>query len=267
MLASAIWAVGILTSNTAFADRISRLVEILETDPSYKVRVQVALALGKLKDPKAVQPLIRALKDPHHSVRAIAAASLGQLNDRKAVPELQQRLRVEKDRFVKAQIKKAIALLEEVSIDIAPGTRFFITLGKTSSASTRGGTELANFFGQTLIKEFRQMSGFAIGNVEAGHVNALKKKNIQAFILDGAITELTHTPSGNEVEVSCQIKVSLSTFPDNSMKAFYTGGAGTIVSARSLTDPKSAQEIYRDVIAGAAQGAREHIINSYFRHQ
>jgi hypothetical protein len=40
------------------------------------VRVQAALVLGKLGDPRAVQPLIKALADQNKTVRGIAASAL-----------------------------------------------------------------------------------------------------------------------------------------------------------------------------------------------
>jgi HEAT repeat protein len=49
------------------------------------VRRESAKALGKLKDEKAVEPLIKLLKDPVYKVRADAATALKEIGDDRAV--------------------------------------------------------------------------------------------------------------------------------------------------------------------------------------
>jgi len=48
-------------------DRVSVLITQLK-DPNYAVRYKAAYALGETKDPRAVEPLIDALKDSSYSV-------------------------------------------------------------------------------------------------------------------------------------------------------------------------------------------------------
>lgn len=47
-----------------------------------------ALLLGDLRDPAAVNGLIKALRDPNYFTRALAARKLGDIGDRRAVPAL-----------------------------------------------------------------------------------------------------------------------------------------------------------------------------------
>ncbi len=49
--------------------------------------------LGRSRDPKAVEPLLAALRDPKRDVRWAAIEALGELGDRRAVPPLIQYLR------------------------------------------------------------------------------------------------------------------------------------------------------------------------------
>ena len=53
----------VLLAAPARADKVDDLARTLASDPSYKVRVQAALVLGKLGDKRAVAHLIKALKD------------------------------------------------------------------------------------------------------------------------------------------------------------------------------------------------------------
>ena len=52
------------------------------------MRERAAAVLGEIKDRRAVQPLIYALKDPDWSVRLRAAESLGEIGDPDAIDPL-----------------------------------------------------------------------------------------------------------------------------------------------------------------------------------
>ena len=56
--------------------------------PSPDVREQAAFGLGQMRDKRAVQPLIAALKDEDADVREKAVFALGQLRDPAAVEGL-----------------------------------------------------------------------------------------------------------------------------------------------------------------------------------
>jgi HEAT repeats len=65
---------------------LADLARLNDSDSS--VRREAAIALGKLNDAKAVEPLIACLNDPESSVRSVAADALGDLKDTKAVEPL-----------------------------------------------------------------------------------------------------------------------------------------------------------------------------------
>jgi len=50
---------------------------VVDESTNYKMRVQAALVLGKLADPRAVQPLIKALNDQNKTVRGVGPRSAG----------------------------------------------------------------------------------------------------------------------------------------------------------------------------------------------
>jgi hypothetical protein len=60
--------------------------ELLHVDSH--VRARAAVALGKLKDVRAVEPLIEALSDSNESVRTSVAEALGELGDERAIEPL-----------------------------------------------------------------------------------------------------------------------------------------------------------------------------------
>ena len=57
--------------------QVQEVEESLARDPSYKVRVEAALVLGRLHQMRSVPVLIAALRDSNQAVRASAVRSLG----------------------------------------------------------------------------------------------------------------------------------------------------------------------------------------------
>jgi len=64
-------------------------IDRLANDPDHEVRALSANWLGKIKDPQAVVPLLKALKnDEHESVQVRAAVNLAYLGTKKNIPNL-----------------------------------------------------------------------------------------------------------------------------------------------------------------------------------
>lgn len=232
--------------------------------------MQVAIALGKLKAKRAVGALIFTLRDPNETVQGVAAAALGQIGDRRALASLRSLQQRTSNSFVRKQAARAIASIGGGGGGGAPpaNARFFVTVGKLSNKSGRGGSQLSKAFGNALRKEFSKVSGVATSWYGGGKPSAaqLRKRRMKGFVLDGSILSLTQKESGGNIEISCSIRVSLATYPGNSMKAFYSGGASTAVSARYF-NPSQAFNVYKDLVEGAATGAKQHIVRSFLAHQ
>jgi HEAT repeat protein len=64
------------------------LMEALKDEPDEWLRSELVQALGRTKDPRAVEPLIGSLDDKSEVVRAMAAEALGGLGDPRAVEPL-----------------------------------------------------------------------------------------------------------------------------------------------------------------------------------
>ena len=261
-----ILALVIGVSMPARADRVDRLIRILKTDSSYKVRLQVAIALGKLKDKRAVDPLIGALRDSNETVQGVAAAALGQIGARRALDALKRLRRSSSNAFVVSQATKAIARLHGGGG--GANARLYMAIGKASNTSGKGGQALAEAFAAALRKEFSKVAGVTTVWAGAGRpsAGALRAKRLKGFVIDGAIISIKHTPQGGNIEVWCDVKVSLSTYPQNSMKAFYSGGAGMAVSSRGF-DAASQQSLHKEIVEAIATEARRQIVTSYLARQ
>lgn len=256
-----------LWSVPARADRVDRLIQILETDPSYKVRLQVIVTLGKLRAKRSLPSLINQLNDPQVSIRGVTCAALAQIGDKKALPYLSQLLTHETDGFVRDQIQKAIHVISKQGGQPPPGVRIFLTLGKIKNLSKTGENDMAEILGNALLKNFASYRHIATEQGAWLPSSAeLIKRNIKGFILDGAIVSLERQSLGNQYEFSCNIRISLSTFPGNSMKAFFTGGASTELS-RKYTTPEAELNAYKDILEGAAQAAHQRLMESFLNQQ
>lgn len=254
----------LLAPRFAQGDRIGSLTRLLATASSYKVRLQVAITLGKLGDGRAVPALIAALRDADQNVQGAAAAALGQIGDGRA--EAQLRLLLERTRspFVQRQTHQALALLHEGPA-LPPDARYFVTVGTVANRSATGGSQLSQRLAEALLRRFAQTPGVAAGRRDRlPSARRLRQQGAVSYVIDGSIEALSQRASGNEILLSCTIRVSLATYPENSMKAFYNGGASMAVPARGF-DPAQAEGLYAELIDGAAEGARDHLVESYLR--
>jgi HEAT repeat protein len=85
---------------------IKKLINALKQDPNPRVRMQAAEALGEIRDPKSVDPLIQALRDENWEVRRNAKEALGKMG----VPAVEPLIRALKDENKGVRGKAAEAL-------------------------------------------------------------------------------------------------------------------------------------------------------------
>jgi len=67
---------------------IEPLIRVLREDKDPVVRIAAAVALGDLKDKRAVDALVVALKDEYSEVRQFSALALGEIGDTRAIEPL-----------------------------------------------------------------------------------------------------------------------------------------------------------------------------------
>lgn len=205
----------------AAADTATAIRE-LTTNPDFRVRTQAALSLGASDDAKAVEPLCRALDDGKSAVRAAAAAALGKLA--KGGKEcLEQREPKESTEAVKVAIQKAIAALAlaggaapECVID--SGTRFYISIGKTSDNTGRQKSRVPEVVRAALAKALLQHKGFCVGpdgETKAAYQKRVAgKKQVRGLLLAPRI----QAPEYDADTVTVRFEIAIFTFPDKALK-------------------------------------------------
>jgi hypothetical protein len=238
----------------AEADRLDELTRALMQDPSYKVRVQAALVLGKLGDRRAVPSLLQALKDENETVRGIAATSLGRLGDRAAATGLLAATN-DTSEFVRSQAKKALELVsgESGSVALPPpraGARFYLAIGFS------GGSQYQQFVRQALAKELQKLPAVTLsigGGDPSAHV--LAQKRLEGLIVDGTIQRLAASPAGGAQQIDCDLKAFVATYPGKSIKMMTTEGA----SLQAGSGPSESESAKRDCLGAAVEALRDDV--------
>lgn len=96
---TAVMKLGMLGGDEAVRNLIMVVTNVNE---DLIARGRAALMLGKLGDPRAVDPLIRALDAPGYQTPLYAAQSLGKLGDRRAIEPLLRAMETHNDKMREA---------------------------------------------------------------------------------------------------------------------------------------------------------------------
>jgi hypothetical protein len=255
----------LLLAERGRADKIDDLTRALMQDPSYKVRVQAALVLGKLADRRAVPALIQALHDENDSVRGVAATSLGKIGDRSAANALQQSATSDSSDFVKGQARKALELIANgggggagPELAAKAGARFFIHV-EFSSGASKASPEFVRLVRESLQKELQKLPNVTLAVSGGGggppSKGLLSSKHLSGFVVDGNIQRLTASPGGGGQNVDCDLKAFVATFPERSIKMMTTEGA----SLQTGSSPGDADSGKRDCLGAAVEAVRDDV--------
>lgn len=265
--AGLVLCVAMLLPSPGRADRrLNRLIQILRTDSSYKVRLRVVAVLGKKGDPRAVPALIGALSDDNHSVRGVAAAALAQIGDRRALPRLKQVARKDRSGFVRNQARRAINVIKAGKLRPRPGQRFFIGLGKVTNTSGRWGKRPVRLLREALYRAFVKIPQVLVqSDGRRPTPRELRKARLRGFLLNSSVNKLTRRRWGGRLELGCSIRVWLAEYPGDGVKAFYSGEAA--MSVRGSGGTGFEEELFRDLFDGAAEEARKRITTGYLKRQ
>lgn len=249
----------------ASADRVDRLIQILRTDSSYKVRMRVVITLTGIKDRRVPPALLGALSsDDSHLVRGLAARALAQQRVRQALPALRRVSRRDRNPFVRRQAKRAADALASLAAAPDPRrARIYVTVGTLKNRARRGGDRVVRVLRRALLDAFERVPGVTTRwDGRKPTAAELQQRRMKGYVLSGTIQRLSRRRAGRQTEIHCRIRVELATYPGNSMKAFYSGEARMAVASRSPS-PEYLHVLYREIFSGAAREARNHIVRSY----
>jgi len=257
-----------LVCAVARADRIDDLSRSLEGDADEKARIAAAVALGRLADTRGVPALVHALGDRSTVVRGVAATALGHIGDPRAIPALERALG-DDNASVRARIRDALGALrakqgkappdDKVGQKVAPKesprhaskAKVYIQVKPMANKAARGPKDLGDKMRGFVEAELGRSADVTL---DAGSVN----QRMSQLVVDGAITELDRSASGHYVEVSCQVKLTIST-PDGRIVSMVTGGA-KVSEPRSHYKPAMDKGLQVDALQNAVRGAHQNMV-------
>ena len=252
-LATASWA----------ASKVDELGRALLTDPSFKVRTQAALLLGRLGDQAGVTPLVRALGDDSKTVRAMAAQSLGKLGGDKAAVALRALLARERDGFVRRQTEKALAAIAS-NTTRRPGDgrdrKIYLKFGPFTGGTKAADASLLGLLRGTLRKSIAELPHVAV--LEGAEERALGKSGRPAFVVDGNVLKLEEKQAGSFLETSCEVKVLIARWPSRSVILWTSAGAAVQGGKRD----QDRQNARRDCLEASAGQLADSLVG-YFKSQ
>ena len=263
-LAAGLAAVLLLASPraTLAANKVDDLGGALLGDPSFKVRTQAALLLGKLGDKAGVGPLIKGLSDENKAVRAMAAQSLGKLGGEAAAVALKSLLQHELDTFVRGQAEKALAAIGAVR-PLEPDTKdrkVYLKFGPFTGGSKSADASLLGLLRSTLRQSLDKLPQVVVA--EGAEEKNLGRGGRPAFLVDGNVLKLEDKDAGSALETSCEVKVMVARWPSRSVILWTSAGAA-VQGGKRDRDRQNAQ---RDCIEASAGQLGDSLVG-YFKSQ
>jgi hypothetical protein len=241
--------------------KIDELGRALVEDTNYKVRVQAALVLGKLRDRQAVGALTQSLSDQNKTVRGIAAQALGLIGDPAAIDQLKSLLKRETDPFVRGQTEKALALL--VSEAGAPNkhAKIYLNFGPFTGGVKSASGDDARTIHDALSRELGKIQTVTL-NLNPNDQKNFAKSGLLGFYIDGNITRLDDMPAAGASETSCDVKVMVARWPTRSI-ILWTNAGASLQSGSRARDKDNAR---RDCLEASA-GQLSEDLTKFFKSQ
>jgi hypothetical protein len=243
----------LLLAGPARADRVDVLCRSLTSDPSWRVRLQAAVVLGKLRDGRAVPSLLRALNDENETVRGLSAQVLGDLGDTSAIAALEQVHKRDASAFVREKTQQALSKLRPDAFagrGAAPRGehKWHVEVGGIGAKSHQVSPEMT-----------RQLRQFIIRELERAPNVALNDKQANGFLIDSSITSVSRRLTDEWVEISCEVSFVVGRLPSKAMVMMTSGGA-TVQAPRAGFRPEKERALQIDALEGAVQGANQNLL-------
>lgn len=281
-LAAAVIVLAVLTGE-ARADRIADLSYELRTSSSEKTRISAAVALGRLDDPRAVEPLTRALRDHSRVVRAVAATALGHIGDESALPALRRAAR-DRDLSVRKRAREAAVKLEnrrdarlrvarlvgwsekptDYQIDaherplVRPRKASLYIIVKSTRdrspepASDRLRQRRAAALRRQIMRQLSATPGVTLSEDEAHDLR------LASFSIDVSIVKLERRAVGDTVQVGCHLRLAISDRRGRILSVL-NGGAKVEVPRRTFWQLYLG-ELRREAMENAVKGVGQRLV-------
>jgi hypothetical protein len=231
--------------------RLDELVAQLRRGEDFRMRVQAALELGKLKDGEALGALTDALDDDHTSVRVAAVTALEVLGDRRAIEALKEH-RLDPSAAVRKQIKIALSALatDDEKKKVA---KVVVKLGAMRGGSD-GGAGVAGALTQASRDQLRRLPQVWVLD-DGEEPETSKARRVPLVLVTGRIQKLRVSREGRDFTYSAQVEYVLHRMPEQAIMGKVSGSASAKASAAEVRDESKRAELRRAVLDAAVASA------------
>ena len=233
-------------------------------DSSYKVRVEAALILGRLRQQRSVPALILAARDGHPAVRASAVRSLGLIGApagrdavvtamRDPVPTVRHMAR-DALRGLGGGYDSTPHDPGEPGIRRRPASRLSIEVRPVGDPGHQAGPLLRSHTRDFLVEQLRPL----------GDVSANVDDRQATYAVGVVIKNLSFTHGGPDVEVTCAVQLVVMRQPGNAL-FLMTSGEAHVLKSKRMFRPQLQATMELEAVEGAVRGASEDLISQLGR--
>ncbi len=227
----------------------------------FRVRVNAALVLGRLRPAGARDALEHSLGDGHPAVRAASAEALASLGDPSALTALAQRAAVEPSPSVKAQIRVTMDSLraagDGATVDgpaggLAPDVQYVIALGAMRNNTGVRGDELSHVLSDAARARTHSFHGACVSGGDASLLRQAAVRHVPVITLDGNLAQIVESRVAGSVQVHARVEFTVRR--DQTLKGTVSGAATTFGSGAAIS-AEARRKLQNDAVEGAVQSA------------
>lgn len=242
----------------AQSPQIEDIEDSLLHDPSYKVRVEAALILGKLHQERSVPALLIAAKNENPAVRAASVRSLGLIGSQSAretvlaalhdsVPTVRHMAR-DALRALGGSDDATLREPGEPGIRRRGGNRMSIEVRPVGDPGHQAGPVLKSHMRDFIVERLRPL-----GDVSPAEGQA-------TYAVGGVIKNLSTAHGGSDVEVVCSVQLVVMRQPGNSL-FLMTSGEMRVQKPKRRWRPQLLASMELEAVEGAVRGASEDLLS------
>ena len=248
----------------AQAPQIDDVEDSLIRHPSYKVRVEAALVLGKLRQQRSVPALIAAARDSHAAVRASSVRALGLIGDPAGRDAVVAALHdpVTTVRHMARDALRGLGGIDD-STPRQPGepgirrrsggrTPLSIEVKPVGDPEQQAGPMLRSHMRDFLVEQLRPL-----GDVSPAEGQA-------TYAVGGVIKNLSVARGGPDVEVICAVQLVVMRQPGNAL-FLMTFGEARVQKPKRQWRPQLLASMELEAVEGAVRGASQDLISQLAR--